>query len=870
MGVLYKLTLQHLKGNKKRTLATIVGVVISAALICGTAILAFSFQDMFIRNAIKNYGNYHAVFYDVPVENAKYITQNGYIEQSRMSNNIGYALIDSKNEYKPYLYIKAYDESSFEQQPIQLIKGRFPQNTKEIIISEHLRSNGNVNLDIGEEVALHIGKRVDDNCQMNQNNPFIKEEVFQEEEVKTYTVTGIIERPNFEPYSAPGYTAITLLDIDSFTDGDVVNISIIANNPKDIYTRAPEIAQKANLKMITNVIGEEEYNISYNTELLRYMGISNDQDLLFAIYFALCIILILITIGSITVIYNAFTISITERKRQFAMLVSVGATPRQISKSVLLEGFIVAIIGIPLGIIAGIIGIKITLLFANDFISQITQGREEIQMIVSPLVILITVIYTGFIIFISARKPAIKAVKISPVEALRLNDDIYCSGKNIKTGRITKLFGIEGQIAHKSLKRNKKKYRTTIFSIFISVVMFISFNGFMLYTTQASLTSVLGYDFVIHDIDYKNDEEKEIIKQLSKMKEINEINSITNQLCVVYTTKENINDEVVNEISEELRNDGKTNRDGYSVPVSIYTLGEEQFDKYLEDLKVDKDRYYNEDSPTGILINTYENYIQVDDKFILKEIEVFNIEEGDWIEISQEKKSEDENANSVEICADKISKKVPDGIDNYGTAIIVSNEIFDSIIERFDDNYIYSQVYIKSDNVSAIEKAVISQYKEAGLEAPSYYNVEEAEKSDRMMIQLIGLFCYGFITLITLIGITNIFNTIATNIQLRNREFAILQSVGLTPKGLDKILFYESALYGIKALSYGIPVSMIISYSLFYNMNRGIANIPFTFPWAAIVISIVGVFAIVFSTMMYAASKTKQESLIDVIRKESV
>ncbi|MFZ7120997.1 MAG: ABC transporter permease [Eubacteriaceae bacterium] len=869
MGVLYKLTLQHLKGNKKRTLATIIGVVISAALICGTAILAFSFQDMFIRNAIKNYGNYHAVFYDVPVEKAKYITQNDYIEQSRMSNNIGYALIDSKNEYKPYLYIKAYDETSFEQQPIQLIKGRFPQNTKEIIISEHLRSNGNVNFDIGDEVTLHIGKRVDKNCEMNQSYPFIKEEVFQEDEVKTYTVTGVIERPNFEPYSAPGYTAITLLDIDSFTDGDVVNISIIANNPKDIYIRAPEIAQKANLEMIANVIGEEEYNISYNTELLRYMGISNDKELLFAIYFILLIILILIAVGSITVIYNAFTISITERKRQFAMLVSVGATPRQISKSVLLEGFIVAIIGIPIGIIAGIIGIKITLLFANDFISQISQGREEIQMIVSPLVMLITVICTGFIIFISARKPAIKAAKISPVEALRLNDDINCSGKNIKTGRITKLFGIEGQIAHKSLKRNKKKYRTTIFSIFISVVMFISFNGFMLYTTQASLTSVLGYDLSI-SIDYKNKEEIETIKQISKMEEINEIVSITNQYCVVHTTKENINNEALKEIFEELKNDEKIDGDDYDVSVSIYTLGEEQFDIYLEDLNADKDRYYNVDSPAGILINTYEDYMQVDDEFILKEMEVFNIDEGDWIEISQEKESEDNNANSVEICIDKISKKLPKGIVNYEPVIIVSNEIFDNIIETFDDNYIHSQVHIKSDNVSAIEKAVISQYKEAGLKEPNYYNVEEAEKSDRMMIQLIGLFCYGFITLITLIGITNIFNTIATNIQLRNKEFAILQSVGLTPKGLDKILFYESALYGIKALSYGIPVSMIISYLLFYIINGGIANIPFAFPWTAIVISVVGVFAIVFSTMMYAASKTKHESLIDVIRKESV
>ncbi|MFZ7133413.1 MAG: ABC transporter permease [Eubacteriales bacterium] len=871
MNILYNFTKKHLLKNKKRTLSTIIGIIISSALVCGTAILGFSFQDMFIREAIENNGNYHAVFYNVPLDKVKYISENSHVEKSLLSSNIGFAKVKSQNDYKPYIYLKAYDEESMENQPVHLTKGTFPQQSDEILISQHMIDDGKVDVDVGEEMTLNIGNRVLEGNEVVSSDPFHEGEDISEVFNSTFKVTGIIERPSFEAYESPGYTAITYLDRNEFGSDDVINVSILVDKPGEIFDVAPSIAEKAGLPKITLESGEKGYDISYNMDLLRYMGITNDNQLWLSIYIILAVVLLLIAVGSVTVIYNSFTISVSERKKQFGMLNSIGATPLQIRKSVIYEALIVALLGIPIGILSGIIGIKITLLYANNLLYQLTNGRHQLQMALSPWIIVITVLFTGLIIYISAYLPARRASRISPVQAMGANDDLNSNNINLKTGKLTKsLFGVEGEIALKALKRNKRKYRTTIFSLFISIVMFISFNGFMMYAMQGGATTVPEYDLNLYDVDYSNNTEREVLDRLSEMPEIEDISILRNIGSLVHTSGDIINKEALQSISQELKFDEQQDSDQYSVSVAIVALGNQEFSKYLKDLNIQQDLYDNADDYQGILINNYTHYNEVDGKTTEDNYNVFEIRKGDSLQLSKEKMTENEISESVAIEVGHITTVKPFAVWAYRPVMIVSDDVFDEISKDFNQEP-YTSVYIKGEDVSKIEDRIIKDYKEAGLSLPEYYNVYEGEQSDRMMIQLFSLFFYGFISLITLIGITNIFNTIATNIQLRNREFALLQSVGLTPKGLNKILMLESALYGIKALSYGIPFSMLISYILFGAVNNGIQEpLPFSFPWTAIAICVVGVFIIVFTTMMYASSKTKRESIIDVIRNENI
>ena len=137
------------------------------------------------------------------------------------------------------------------------------------------------------------------------------------------------------------------------------------------------------------------------------------------------------------------------------------------------------------------------------------------------------------------------------------------------------------------------------------------------------------------------------------------------------------------------------------------------------------------------------------------------------------------------------------------------------------------------------------------------------------MVLIISIFLYGFIAVISIIGITNVFNTITTNMALRNKEFAVLKSIGMTDKEFKKMIYYESLLYGTKSLLIGLPIGGILSYWI-YKVMSDVYSAPYNFPIVAALISIVFVFGIIFITMRYSAKKTENLNIIETIRKDNI
>ena len=76
MGIIKKLTLRNLQLKRKRTIVTIIGIILSGAMIMGVGSIAASFQDFFLRSAIQSDGNYHASLYDVAVDKVETIAQD--------------------------------------------------------------------------------------------------------------------------------------------------------------------------------------------------------------------------------------------------------------------------------------------------------------------------------------------------------------------------------------------------------------------------------------------------------------------------------------------------------------------------------------------------------------------------------------------------------------------------------------------------------------------------------------------------------------------------------------------------------------------------------------------------------------------------
>ena len=503
MKILNKLTIKSLKLNKKRTLVTIIGIILSTALITVVAGMVTSSQATLKEYFRNTNGDYEVEFKNVPIEELSYIEENRNIDNYFLTSSIGYARFkESTNEYKPYFYILGIDSSAKDKLPINLTEGRFPTNSSEIVISKNIYNymasdEDNLELaepenplEIGDTLSLDVSKRLIDGKELDQDDIYTEDEYLESMYTKEYTIVGIMERVGYElePYSAPGFTTITYLDVNNlgktaniysnFTKEGLRNYKEVLSNILGLDLNYEKEHNYVDIMELSTGTAKEEvgskYDIVLNTGLLQIEGVGVNSSYMRMLYLVGIVVLVIIIISSVFVIRNSFAISITERTRQYGMLSSIGATKKQIRKNVLFEGFVLGIIGIPSGIILGILVNWILAIVLNNLIKNIV---EDVAFIYSlpVLAIIFSIILGTITIYFSCRSSARRASKVSPIDAIRSSEDIKIKGKKVKSPKIIKkIFGVGGDIAYKNLKRNKKKYRTTVISLVVSIFIFIS------------------------------------------------------------------------------------------------------------------------------------------------------------------------------------------------------------------------------------------------------------------------------------------------------------------------------------------------------------------------------------------------------------
>lgn len=848
MSILNDLTIKNLKLNKKRTIVTIVGIILSTALMVGIGLLFSSFQDYMIRETISYNGKYEAEYGDVSLDKLNSIDKKDF--SYFYQKPIGFSKFDSANEYKPYIYISSVDKEYFNE--LHLISGRFAENDSELVISNHINTNGGASYKIGDIITLKYGERVIEGVNTLANNEYYEEETLNIVGEKTYTIVGIVERSNFEDYSASGYSTFTL---DMNDKDGTVNVFVMFNNKKKIIKQSEDLAKK---------LGYDNA-ISYNSTLLALYGESTYGNIMKSMITMIVIMLSLVSIGCIVVIYNSFAISVMERKKEFGLLSSIGATKKQLSYTIFFEALIEGTIGIILGIGGAYIGIGTVILIINNLIGDILVLK--LNLVTNIMFIIIPVIFMILVIFISALVPSRRAAKVSPIEAIRQNDDIKINKKKIKTGKlVNKLFGIEGEIALKNIKRNKKKYRVTIVSLFISIVLFISFSSYMNYTidTASSVMGEVPYDYQISYFGDDND-----IDALDKISEIIKSNDVKEYVSYSASNLSIIgnytySDEYLDFYKSAYGDDGiKALTNLKYQYISIYILDDISYNKYKELIGLDKD--------SVILLNKFKGVSYGNNKRVNYDIPVIN--NGDINIKICNFDDNDEDVDTTKYCNKKIdnifiTNKSFDLIEEFSYMsdfkLIVNKKLYDNIS---DSGTHYTQYNIISDNTDNIDKLTKELDKYDNV---NYTNVKESMKQANNMILVVKILMYGFIGLITLIGVTSVFNTISTSMALRKREFAVLRSIGLTRKGFNKILFFESLFFGLKSLIYAIPVSLGVTIIIHYALADMMSINSIVIPWKAIIISIVSVFVIVLLTMMYSTSKIKKHNIIEQIREENI
>ena len=893
MNLLNKLTKKNLLLNKKRTIVTVIGIILSVALISALSSLVVSFQSSLINYEKINTGNFHVSFTGLTLEDVDKFKENRKFDNVYFTKEIGYAPIEGiQNEDKPYAYISAYDFDSLENLGLILKEGRLPKTNKEIVIPRHLKTNGRVELKVGDTIKLSVGKRKTlDGYELDQSNPFIsEEEKFESENEIEYKIVGIIERPSYkvEDYSAPGYTFITCLDTNEEGKYEAY-VRLNKDGLKNYYKTVANILgvdEKTYIEMnsYTDFISEEEYNDylkrledleqqlkdakysvkSKNSTLISLEGGSNNDETMKVLLNVAVIIVIIIIATSVFCIKNSFNISITEKTKQYGMLASVGATKKQIKKNVLYEAFVLGLIGIPLGILSGLLAAYILILVCNLMLIDIL--NMDLTFKISFLSIGISIILGALTIYLSAVRSARKASRISPITAIRNNDDIKIKSKKIKAPKtIKKLFGIGGDVSYKNLKRNNKKYRTTVISIIVCVSVFIALYSFM---NLAFKTVDMQYGELNHNLEITaniNDKEtsENVIKQLLSLDGYNRYSILR------YFTLNHSNPSYTDEYlrfyktmyeAEELEANLK------SANMEVYALGEAEYKNYIKELGLN----YNDVVNKAILINNDIEWMAAteDDNVKKTELQVFTYKAGDKVKgYGYDSSQKEQKQFDYEVELATVTSKRPLGLENsYGiNFLIISDEKFNEILEtsRF---YILGNMEDPDKTQDEAEK-ILSSVSDSDY---NIFNLDKEIKAMNSMFTLIAIFLYGFITVIALIGITNIFNTITTNMELRSREFAMLKSIGMTKKEFNRMISLESLFYGTKSLIIGIPIGCGLSYLIYKALMDGSWSYAYSLPYVAIIISVLAVYILVTCIMKYSINKINKQNTIETIRNDNI
>lgn len=934
MNLMKTLTLKNLKLNRKRTIVTIVGIILATALLSALVTLVSSFQYSMIEYQKQKDGDFHVKFSNVKMSELSEFKNNRNIESTFETMGMGFAKLDGcKNEDKPYAYVMATDEAGFERGCFKLIEGRMAKNEDEIVIPRHLKTNGRIDIKVGDEITLDVGKRYDSNTEgvISENCAYEHEaETLTDTVTKHYKVVGIMERPGYgmEDYSAAGYTFVTYSDELAAIDNGTKSEASEADTTLTVYSRYTQKALRNKDAVTADIIGVDEklfekannssvemsseesdrflkemenakYDIYMNGYLINYECVFPIDGSFKALFTVAAVVALIIILTSVYCIKNSFNISITEKIRQYGMLASVGATRRQIKSSVKTEAAMLGVVGIPVGTMSGILAslilVKVVNALSAGWLNVALSFHTSLPALILAVILSIATIY------FSATGSARRAAKVTPLEAIRNTKEIKIKSAKLKTPAIIgRIWGIGGVISYKNIKRNNKKYRTTVTSIVICSVTFIVISYFM--SVAFSMVG-MSYASTDYNIGINMSCKKDIdIEKLTKL--VSGIEGVDDYLVGAGYDFDVSKPKYTKEYGEYCRQLYADSED-VSQMFLITVLDDKSYDKYASDAGI------KNAAAGAILVNkcTFDVYNENSSKYAKKEMELYKYKAGDTIECGYnvyDDASSDDNAveggtesstednsgyvdeetinngvrKTVDVTIAGVTDKVPIGYKGYSNTLLFMNQKgFESLWgdgkngNEIKPGYASYSAYVVAENADEYQDTFEKETEEnPEYSQISFYvsNLDKQMRDEKSLFTLLGVFAYGLIVVIALIGITNIINTLSTGMELRSREFATLRSIGMTDKQFVGMVRLESVFISVKALVIGVPLGILISYLLCVMMNRMDDAIIYEPPYKAIILCIVVVIMLIYAIMKLSMTKLRHNNIIETIKNENL
>lgn len=890
MKIENKLTLSHIRQNKKRTALTVFGIVVSVAMIVSVFIGIASFLDYNERMIISSVDSAHFSINSVSKEKLEILRNDdriksvGLIEQGRQETS-GVRVKGAKSLRTSTAYIEWYDDEMFTQLVIEDMEGTFPKNKNEILISRSYIENNGFDWKVGDAVTLQTGRRhdnsEDDYFRITNTGEYKYGEVFDFYENRTFKIAGIINDKLLDYKENHMYS---VCDENSVYYASVQLKKVTPFSMLTINDIAKNLGIDPDNKAMAHFFINEEL-------LATHLCGSPDSDMVKKYLPMGCAILFIILIAAFMLIYNTFGMSVAERTRYLGMLASVGATKKQKRNSSYFEGVILGAIGIPAGVVLGILvmllGIKLT---DNAGFTDI-----PVRFVMPVWSLAAAVALSVLTILVSIYIPVKKASQTTAIDAIRQSGAVKIK-KTKSPVLIKKLFGFEGVLAYKNLRRNGKRSRLITVSIAISAILFLCVNYFCSLTTAMVIDDVNKPYQIQFGLASYADRDK-VISDIKNINGVKDVYSIEDDLGFAYG-KSDFDFSSDREITKQNNTTDKYKNLWDDVVVKLTYIDDDDFNALCEkngidpkpyyktegrrqkcvvmnniDHKENGDKVFNENIIGGVLTYNLYQELEYEEYYLDMGLDEMTKEQQD--EYFQEKLK---NMTYVDIAGiveyDKdnyvcnldpvrtVSVYAPfsmlpyftymadeygeDGYNfHYGVSTDNHEEVSEAVSRYFDDHPEYA-----SDNSTW----VIDSYG---------YALKSVERN-----KIIKVFMYGFILLISLITFVNIINTITTSIAARRREFAMIKSVGITPKAFDKMIALESMFYGIYSLLGAIPVSISINLAL--NKIVGDGKIPYEFDFVMYLIVVLTVVLFVGATMLYSVKKVKNDNIIENIKNDIV
>lgn len=818
---------KYMKENKKRSIMTIFGITLAALLVFAIGTFLYSLKDSTLKYE-RSRGDFEFVLSNLSNSQAEKIMNNVEIKNSSLCEDpIEYTventdkIVSLANSNKNY-YSKIFTN--------KLLKGNLPKKPGEVLLNSLGKEKLNVN--VGDKISL-----VDKNGK--------KSEVI---------VSGISEIKSYSSNSSimiEGYLGSTLNKENKY--------SLFVNLKSD----------KNKQDIIKNVMNKAGVEITADTkednqEILYLTGNGGDTIVTNSIRNIVIFVLAVIIISTVTVIYNSFNISVIERIRYFGILKAIGATNNQIKKIIYKEGFLMGLIAMPLGCIIGFLALKfgVKIFISGKFMMM------NLHIGFYPIVILLTAAIVFLTVFLSLIIPVRKVKKVSAVEAMRNSKEIRIGKiKKRKNRVIGKMFGVEGSMAYKNIRRTPARFFITLIALTLSLVMFNLFYSMMDFSRQFINQYSMDMPF-----------DAQVNKTDSSMFSDDELNKYANLKYANQSYKyyfEDISTLIDKKYLVDKPNKGDVGENfGYGNFSNDITVGEGQkelnyYNKYIIEGSID---YNKLDNGGVILIDGYK----ITDKDNKKKIErITNYKVGDKIKVTKLPDTPNLDKNSLD-------KAVKESYEATVVAIVnkevlkgsyLNNNEFDLAFtkkgyESLTNNKVnYNSVTYKFNNKNKENQAIRYFDKIANDNNLSYYDIKDSLTQANSIFKQIEFFVYCFIIIITVIAIVNIFNTISTNLLIRKKEFATLKAIGMTERQLTKNVILEGTLYGIISALVGGVASFILS-NVFLNMGGGLVDAEYHFNYIVFTISMLAAVLVTYLATILPLKRLNKLTIIEGIRDE--